>query len=329
MGANRKKNQQQSKMKQSLSIILILFLTSFSYAQHLSKTQIKEITDHIPELISEHYVFKDKGKQIATDFQKLAGSDKYLKYINPDTLAAILSADLRRISNDGHMYVLTKEKDTDKSWEDLEKEAEIEKNYGFETVQILRNNIGYLKITGFMHPKRSMQTAVAAMKLVENTDKLIIDIRGNGGGYPGIMLYILNHYFDGPPTLLSTTYSSNPEEKAMTTYTSDLVYGKLRLGTPLFIIIDSKTASASEYFAYTAQAFGKATIIGENSSGSAHMNKLYELPHDFKISISAVAPINTKTKSNWELKGVVPDYPTESDIAVDEVIELIEDINND
>lgn len=316
-------------MKQSLLIILILFLTSFAFAQHLSETQIKEITDHIPELISEHYVFKDKGKQIAIDFQKMAGSGKYLNYINRDTLAAILSTDLRRISNDGHMYVLAKEKDTDKSWEDLEKEAEIEKNYGFETVQILRNNIGYLKITQFMHPKRSMQTAVAAMKLVENTDKLIIDIRGNGGGYPGIMLYILNHYFDGPPTLLSTTYSSNPEEGAMTTYTSDLIYGKLRLGTPLFIIIDSNTASASEYFAYTAQAFGKATIIGEKSAGSAHMNELYELPNNFKVSISAAAPINAKTKSNWELKGVVPDYPTESDIAIDEVIELIEDINND
>ncbi|MDG3581832.1 S41 family peptidase [Galbibacter pacificus] len=314
-------------MKQGLlSILLIIFLMNFSSAQHLSEKQIKEITDLIPELISKHYVFKDKGKQIAQDFQKLTESEKYLSYENPDTLAAKLSKDLRKISSDGHMYVLTKERDTDKSWEELEKDAEIKKNYGFETVQILENNVGYIKITKFMHPKRSMQTAVAAMKLVENTNKLIIDIRGNVGGYPGIMLYILNHYFDGPPTLLSTTYSSNTEEGAMTTYTSDLVYGKLRVDTPLFIIIDRGTASAAEYFAYTAQAFEKATVIGEKSAGGAYMSKLYALPYNFKISISAMAPVNAKTKSNWEIKGVVPDYYTERNISVDRVIELIEGI---
>lgn len=317
-------------MKKYFLLIILLKIAHFSFAQDLTNKQIKEVTDTIPKLILENYVFKDKGEIIAKKFQNLAASKKYFNYRNTDSLASILSKDLKQISDDGHMYVRTRKNKTNnpnlKSWEELEKENEIKQNYGFISTQILEDNIGYIKIIEFMYPKRSMPTAVAAMKLIENTDKLIIDIRGNGGGYPGIMLYILNHYFDGPPTLLSTTYSSDSTEELVTTYTSDLIYGKLRINTPLYILTDSKTASAAEFFAYTAQAFDIATIIGEKSAGAAHMNELYELPENFRISISVSAPINPKTKSNWEIKGVKPDYATERDISIDKVLELIKDI---
>lgn len=174
-----------------------------------------------------------------------------------------------------------------------------------------------------MHPKRSMPTAVAAMKLVENTNSLIVDLRGNGGGYPGIMEYILNHYFDGPPSHLSTTYFSDKNKIPNTNYSSDLIYGKLRIGTPLYVLIDNGTASASEYFAFTSQAFGKGIIVGEQSAGAAHMNEFFDLPNNFRISISIAAPIITKTNSNWETIGVIPNYKVESNKAKEKAIELI------
>lgn len=313
-------------MKKNILLLTFLVTTLLSCAQQLTNQQIEEITDSIPKLIKENYVFKQKGELIAKEFQNLVTSNKYLNYKNPDSLALVISNDLKKISDDGHLYVKTKQdklNDTNlKSWEELEKEREIKQNYGFQSVQILEDNTGYLKIIEFMHPKRSMQTAVAAMKFVENTDKLIIDIRGNGGGYPGIMLYILNHYFDGSPKLLSTTYSSDKELTPFTTYTSDLVYGKLRTEQPLYILIDSKTASAAEFFAYTAQVFDKAILIGEKSAGAAHMNGLYNLPHNLRISVSILAPINPKTNSNWESKGVNPDISTKRDISISEVLEL-------
>ncbi|MGH2624827.1 MAG: S41 family peptidase, partial [Sphingobacterium sp.] len=167
--------------------------------------------------------------------------------------------------------------------------------------------IGYLKIVEFMHPRRSMQTAIAAMKFVENTDALVIDLRGNGGGYPDIMEYILNHYFEGEPKLLSTTQWSDSTLAPMTVYSSELIYSKPRVGTPLYVLIDKRTASAAEYFAYTLQAFKNATIIGERSAGAANMNTYFPLSSNFRISISTGTPINAITNSNWELKGVQPD----------------------
>lgn len=311
-----------------LTILILSAVTIHSFfGQNLNDTQIDETTHSIPILISKNYVFKDKGKEIADNFEKLENSKKYLKYKNPDSLAYILSKDLKEISADGHMYVKVKRSNEgyNNDWVEQEKEDEIKENYGFSDVQVLKNNIGYVRVTQFMHPKRSMPTAVAAMKLVENTNALILDLSGNGGGYPGIMEYILNHYFDGSPIQLSTTYFADNTKLPYTNYTSDLIYGKLRVDTPLYVLIDGKTASASEYLAYICQVFGIGVIVGEKSAGAAHMNEFFELPNNFRISISTAAPIITKTNSNWEVTGVKPDYQIESTKSKEKALELIND----
>lgn len=315
-------------MKSKLIIIVLFFLGISLNAQELNKKSIQEVIDKIPELIKSNYVNKEKGKQIALQFQKEINSGKYYNTKHPDSLASVLTKDLKRISNDGHMYVnhLTKnaKKTTETTdWKAEEKALEIKVNYGFTEIQILENNTGYIKIVEFMHPKRSMQTAVAAMKFVENTDNLIIDIRDNSGGYPGIVEYILNHYFEGAPTLLSTTYFSDPKRTPYTNYTSDLVYGKLRIGKPLYILINKNTGSASEYFAYTLQAFGKAILVGETSGGSAHNNAYFSLSKNFRISISTAMPINEITKTNWEVKGVVPDVKVKNEKAKEKALDII------
>ncbi len=315
-------------MKSKLITIVLILLGINLNAQELNKKRIKEVIDKIPELIKSNYVNPKKGNQIALQIQKEINSGKYYKIRHPDSLASVLTKDLKRISNDGHMYVnhLTKNgKETKETtdWEAEEKALEIKLNYGFTEIQIFEDNTGYIKIVEFMHPKRSMQTAVAAMKFVENTDNLIIDIRDNGGGYPGILEYIMNHYFEGAPTLLSTTYFSDPKITPYTNYTSDLVYGKLRIGKPLYILINKNTGSASEYFAYTLQAFGKAILVGETSGGSAHNNDYFSLSKDFRISISTAMPINEITKTNWEVKGVVPDVKVKSENAKKKALDII------
>lgn len=296
--------------------------------QSLNNTEITDITTQIGTLILSHYVVTAERQKIVDQFQLKAKSGRYQLIHNPDSLAQVLSQDLRTISNDKHLYVRylkndAATKDDAADWEKEELEREKRFNYGFREVQILDHNIGYLKIIEFMHPKRSMQTAVAAMKLIENTSALIIDIRGNRGGYPGIMEYILNHYFEGVPLLLSTTYFSDTTIQPVARYTSDLVYGKLRVGTPLYILINEETGSAAEYFAYTLQANKKAKIVGAVSSGGAHMNTFFTLPHRFSMSISTGMPVIEATKANWEHTGVVPDYKVNGEDAKTTALDLI------
>ncbi|WP_432711037.1 S41 family peptidase [Pedobacter sp.] len=310
------------------SLLALIIASSNVNGQTLSKTQITDITSHIGNLIMSNHVVKKDRQQIVDLFNFKIKSGKYYAINDPDNFAKTVSADLREISNDGHLYIeysgnASRTSDNNKLWEKEELKREKLLNYGFREVQILENNIGYIKIVEFMHPKRSMQTAIATMKLVENTSALIVDLRGNGGGYPGIMEYILSHYFEGEPILLSTTYFSDKTKNPVTTYSSDLIYGKLRVNNPLYILIDKKTASASEYFAYVLQAHKKAKIVGENSAGGANRNTYFSLPENFRISISTTVPIIEITKSNWEHKGVAPDYIVKSEDAKAKAIDLI------
>jgi hypothetical protein len=312
-------------MKTILTVSSIFFC-SHMFAQPILINEVtRNMIDSIPVLLAKNYVNKEKGKTFADAFKKNIESGKYLRITDPDTLAKVLTSDLKNISHDGHVYIQhlkgTEKENAD--WEQFELENERNNNYGFTETQILTGNIGYLKIVEFMNPKRAMPTAVAAMKMIENTSALIIDIRGNGGGYPGIMEYILNHYYEGEPVLLSTTYFSDTTIQPKTTYSSDLVYGKLRINTPLYILVDNKTASAAEYFAYTLQAAKKAIVIGETTAGGANMNDLFPLPGKFRMSISTATPINGITKTNWEMKGVIPDIQTSSQQAKDKAYQLI------
>ncbi|WP_353719859.1 S41 family peptidase [Dyadobacter sp. 676] len=318
-------------MKSILFMLIWAVLAPVAYAQmntqqpeggpgKMTASDIDAVVSAVAQLIETHYVDKAAGGRISSDFRKLSASGKYARLNDKAALSEELSKDLRKISNDGHLYVQGKKAVADnQNWEQIEKKAEKKYNYGFTRVEILDDDIAYIRITEFMHPKRSMQTAVAAMKLVENSDNLIVDLRGNGGGYPGIMEYILNHYFEGEPIELSTTKSSNGGSQV--TFTSDLIYGKLRTGTPLYVLIDQKTASAAEYFAYTLQAFKKAVIVGRASAGGANRNEYFDLPAGLRMSISVASPVNPVTQTNWEGKGVIPDVV--SDDPERKAVELI------
>ncbi|MEP1096068.1 MAG: S41 family peptidase [Cyclobacteriaceae bacterium] len=314
-------------MRQKIAIALCMISLSV-FSQELTRKEINTITSQIPKLILENYVLSEKKVPLANAFLQKIESRKYVEINNPDSLAKVLTKDLREISLDKHLYVKYIEPNEKKqefdwdAWESEERILEKKQNFGFTEIRILEGNIGYLKIVEFMHPQRGMQTAVATMKFVENTEGLIIDIRGNGGGYGGLMNYILNHYFDGGPTHISTTIYSEKDKLPNKEYSSDLVYGKLRVNTPLYIITDEKTGSAAEFFAYTLQSFGKAKIVGQATAGAAHMNSFYPLNETFRISISTGAPINPKTNTNWESVGVIPDYEIVEN-QIDRSLELI------
>lgn len=287
------------------------------------------VLNQIPDLIQQHYVLTEKRDQFANAFRAKLRQQAYSGIQDPLLLAARVSVDLKDLAADKHLYLQYSDPDKQpknedwSAWEQAERELERRQNFGFTLVEVLEGNIGYLRVVEFMHPRRGLPTAVAAMQLVAHTDGLIVDVRGNGGGYPGLMHYLMNHYFAGPPTHLSTTYYSDPAQLPDKIYSSDLVHGALR-NTPLYILVDGETGSAAEYFAYTLQAFGKAKVVGQRTAGAAHMNSYFDLGNRFRLSISTAAPINPLTGSNWEQSGVKPDLVVTTDRAKDRALHALQ-----
>jgi hypothetical protein len=94
----------------------------------------------------------------------------------------LLTEHLRTVSHDKHLRVrysaetLAKEPEhQEPTPEELEQMRRFmsARNFGFEKVERLEGNVGYLDLRGFMPPLMAGDTAAAAMSFLANTDALI------------------------------------------------------------------------------------------------------------------------------------------------------------
>ena len=72
--------------------------------------------------------------------------------------------------------------------------------YGFERVERLRGNTGYIAFRGFFGPELGADAVASAMNVVAGTDALIIDLQQTGGGDPEMVALICSYLF-GPSRL--------------------------------------------------------------------------------------------------------------------------------
>lgn len=277
----------------------------------------------IAKLIEENYVFPTKGKTIAKDFLSEHARGKFKTAKNWQEFAQSATEVLRAVSGDRHLFVeydppqvkeLNAPPKTDGN-NNAEAENSFfygekarEKNYGFREVKVLDGNIGYLKISEMNMSEKSLPVLIAAMRFVENTKALIIDLRDNGGG-GGEIGSVLESFFlpKNTPLLEFKSRNGATETSKTVAWLTEKKYEK-----PLYIIINKKTGSAAEAFAFVLQSKRRAVIVGQSSAGAAHMSSWYPLNEFIYVSVSTAAPVLPGTEISWEGKGVQPDFLTEA-----------------
>ena len=90
---------------------------------------------------------------------------------------------------------------------------------------------------------------------------------------------------------------------------SDLIAGFLALVDAHYVIAE-RTAAIRERI---EQALGRATLVGQNTRGAAHAKEQFQVDAHYFISIPTQRPVNPKTKTNWEGRGVAPDVEAASE----------------
>jgi C-terminal processing protease CtpA/Prc len=185
-------------------------------------------------------------------------------------------------------------------------------NYGFEEAGRLRGNVGYLKLTGFAYPEQGGDTVAGAMAFLANTDALIIDLRQNGGGTPGMVELFASYFFSGDAPVhlndISFRKEGSTEHDSVQWWTLPYVPGKRYVGKEVYILTSHSTPSAAEEFTYDLQVLKRATIVGETTWGGANPGDRRRMGDHFQAFIPNGRAINPITKTNWEGKGVEPDF---------------------
>ena len=189
-------------------------------------------------------------------------------------------------------------------------------NFGFERVERLPGNIGYLDLRFFDAPELGGATAAAAMSLLGNSDALIIDLRRNGGGSPEMVALVTSYlYPEGERIHLNDLYW-RPGDTTDQFWTQPYVSGPHLDGKAVYILTSSRTFSAAEDFCYNLKNLERATIVGENTGGGAHPGTMVRLSDHFEMFLATGRAINPVSKSNWEGTGVPADVACPADQAL-------------
>jgi len=275
-------------------------------------TRAKVIDGAIANL-NESYVFPETAKKMEEAVRAHQKKGDYDAITDGDDFAKRLTDDFQAVSHDKHLHVMFSPAlmpDMGSHARDPKRDAEERKemdrmNCGFNKVEILEGNVGYLKFDFFAEPEICGPTAIAAMNFLAHVDAIIFDLRENGGGDPKMVAFISTYLF-AERTHLNDLWTRKGDITDQY-WTLPYVPGERLDGKPAFVLTSKETFSGGEEFTNNLKVLKRATIIGETTGGGAHPVNGHRIDDHFGIGVPFARAINPVTKTNWEGTGVEPD----------------------
>ena len=169
-----------------------------------------------------------------------------------------------------------------------------------------RDKTAILTISRFDEETGELAERIAQEIKDKGCDKLILDLRGNGGGYVDSAVYTASLWLDGTTV---TSAKSSVNSLYNRTYTAKTGHAILR-GMKTIVLVNGSTASAAEILTGALKDNDYATVIGEQTYGKGCMQSLETLSGGDVLRIT-VANWYTPDGSNISNNGITPDQVVE------------------
>jgi len=144
--------------------------------------------------------------------------------------------------------------------------------YSVDVSYMINDEVGYIKISRFAANTYSeFLTALAKLKS-QSCKKLVLDFRGNSGGYLEVAINLCNEFLHQGDMIVYTEGKSNPRQEVHAN-------GKGTCQeTEIAVLIDEFSASASEIFAGAIQDNDRGIVVGRRSFGKGLVQNQIPLP---------------------------------------------------
>ena len=130
-----------------------------------------------------------------------------------------------------------------------------------DAAYMINQKFGYIKINKFGETTYPEMLIALAQLHQQECEGMIIDLRGNTGGYMGAAIQMVNEFLPKGRLIVYTEGRKAPREN----YPSNGTGSSQQL--PIIVLLDEGSASASEIFAGAIQDNDRGTIIGRRSFG--------------------------------------------------------------
>ncbi|MBO7718077.1 hypothetical protein J6S37_01095, partial [Candidatus Saccharibacteria bacterium] len=138
----------------------------------------------------------------------------------------------------------------------------------------------------------------------KGVNKVILDLRGNGGGYVSAAEDLLSLWIDGKSVLIQK--SKHFGDKTDKTSSGKAILKDMKT----IVLVNGSSASASEIVAGALQDYEKATIVGEKTYGKGVVQNLYDLSGGTVLKVTT-AEWYTPNDRSINGEGITPDVEVE------------------
>ena len=145
---------------------------------------------------------------------------------------------------------------------------------------MINDKFGYVKVNKFGETTYPELLVALAQLSQANCKGMIIDLRGNTGGYMAAAIQMVNEFLPNNKLIVYTEGRKSPREN----YTSNGTGSSQTM--PLIVLMDEGSASASEIFAGAIQDNDRGTIIGRRSFGKGLVQQPIEFSDGSAIRLT-------------------------------------------
>ena len=292
----------------------------------------KGLTDALGDVYTV-YMDAEEAKEFEDDLHGNVGAgigvemglrDGYVRVLrtlpdNPARKAGILAGDILYKVNGEEVYSLSTEEISKKVRGEEGTEVEVtvirdgeEKSFKMKR-EIINNVSAYVDydgstaivtVTRFDEDTGMMVQKFAKEFEKKGVKKVILDLRGNGGGYVNAAKDLLSLWINGDTILVQK--SKHSDDKKTTSDANKAILSDMKT----VVLVNGSTASASEIVAGALQDYEKATVVGETTYGKGVVQNLFDFNDGSKLKVTTASWYTPKERS-INKTGIEPDVKVE------------------
>lgn len=302
----------------------------------LSAADRNAVVSQFAALLRARYVDPDLGARYAAALQQAASRGDHDGLTDADAFAARLTADLRAVSLDKHLRLSAGEipargrgSRAPRTMPDLE-------------ARWAGPGIAYLAVNASPGDPAVAAEAERLLLAHAGARAIILDLRRNSGGAATIMNKLFPYLFGKPTPLLfmdtraavEAELGAPDEEPSVRPVASPA--GVIRrehvalphaterrfFGVPVYVLTSGRTASVAEHMTLALKRTGRATIVGETTSGAGHYGHFTKVGSRFVAFVPFGRTFDPDTGHGWEGTGIAPDVAVPADRALETALGL-------
>jgi carboxyl-terminal processing protease len=163
--------------------------------------------------------------------------------------------------------------------------------------------IGYIQLSRFSgESSNEIAEAITALE-VEGAEKLILDLRHNGGGLVDAAVSVSDHFMTEGEVLFQRSRGDGERiyHSSSETLAPDI---------PLVVLVDGGTASASEILAGALRDRERAILVGQRTFGKGSVQLVYDLSDGSSVHVTS-SRWYTPSRTEIDQQGLTPDFEVE------------------